>query len=554
MSVRSIVLVCTAVVVCTVCICLIVYMVITIRKRRQYSQYLTTRDSIRGILEERVRNNPVLSTDSTENKQHHHPLCVSCEDASGPGKQDLPVLYINLDRSPMRKLRFTAQADALNIKYTRIPAVDGVNVSPHLPNHIDGVYVKNDFPGISATETACTMSPLKAIKYAHDHKYKMALILEDDVSFDLVRAWPEHILQRLIRAVPSNMGILQLSWLQNASKTCKFCDYIVPTRAPLQTPCDGAVAYIVTQRGMSDILKTAYVSNTMVHIKKTHAYQKYGVADAYLFNLTRTCTSGLPLFMANNAGGQMDTTMVNRKGGVEHTLIHLEELNKVLRVYEHHLVSNRPIMFKAIRDGTEYRLSDAIQGNYQPTRTKQNHIQWYPDSLVTQYFRKTNTFGDVDVLAEVVRENLVSETFQRASADTVVVHLRLGDVLDECAYSVDDHLEKDLPYSKMPKSKSWVKPKTYFDEALQKFPRVRKVVLVYGSHLPNLKLTKSKEYVRKLTEHLKAKGYSVSVHNSSNVDADDDFMFLATAPNLVITGGGYSALAQKINMILRSSK
>jgi hypothetical protein len=151
----------------------------------------------------------------------------------------------------------------------------------------------------------------------------------------------------------------------------------------------------------------------------------------------------------------------------------------------------------------------------------------------------------MNTLAKVVQLNQHTIT----KGKDVVIHLRLGDVLEFSKHSVDDHLAHALMYDKNPDANQvYVQPYSYFQTKLGNLSSIKHITLVYGSHI-QIKLTKSKEYVHKLTQLLRKDGYTnVSIKTSS--DPDEDFMFLCTAPRLITTGGGYSDLAKIVHSII----
>jgi hypothetical protein len=73
---------------------------------------------------------------------------------------------------------------------------------------------------------------------------------------------------------------------------------------------------------------------------------------------------------------------------------------------------------------------------------------------------------------------------------------------------------------------------------------------MYGSHLPELGFSKSDEYVNKIMEHLRGRGFIPHVRFGKG--ADEDFVFGAFAQQLVTTVGGYSELLSEVNKRLLS--
>ena len=96
-----------------------------------------------------------------------------------------PIYYVNLDGQPERKQYMEDQFEYWEVKnYERISAYDGRE--DDLSGIIKGRYPEN----MTSGEIGCVTSHLKAIKHWYetsDSPY--AIMMEDDVSLDLVRFW-----------------------------------------------------------------------------------------------------------------------------------------------------------------------------------------------------------------------------------------------------------------------------------------------------------------------------------------------------------------------------
>ena len=95
---------------------------------------------------------------------------------------DIPILYINLERSNDRKeiLEKTLIENVLN--FTRIEAIDG--------NEIDIESIKNQYhvnKKMNKYEIACALSHYKALEEIKSKKYEVALVLEDDCNFEYIK-------------------------------------------------------------------------------------------------------------------------------------------------------------------------------------------------------------------------------------------------------------------------------------------------------------------------------------------------------------------------------
>jgi GR25 family glycosyltransferase involved in LPS biosynthesis len=220
----------------------------------------------------------------------------------------VPIFFINLKRSPYRRARMEHSLSYFNTSLTRIDAVDGKNLHSHGDNlfEVGGIYAKCTFL-ITINELACTLSHLKAISEAKRQNLDHVLILEDDVVFDLVSMWPKGVLNTMLGQLPKNAGILQLYWGRSHESSCKFDgdDYAVRP-INVERPCWGNVAYIVTRKGMDDILNyTGDVGANAIDnpiLLTPHDGQRVtsGISDILLFQLTPAFTTSIPLISFDN--------------------------------------------------------------------------------------------------------------------------------------------------------------------------------------------------------------------------------------------------------------
>lgn len=259
---------------------------------------------------------------------------------------DIPIYYINLDRSPERRAVFESQANTLGLQYTRIPAVDGRKVGTD--GSIDGIRFKNDFTSMSNSEIGCTLSHLKAIKQAYDQKLDIVLIMEDDISFEFVNVWPENVLQRLLEDIPEDFGILQLSWLpRGSSSNCGYNTYMKVTKLSKGKSCTSTGAYLISRKGMIDILEfnnqlRDHPSFSIRYVKgmdKTNG----GNADFYIYYPTSTYISGIPLFTPNNTNPIMGTTIDDREKNYDNA--HVVDYATLVKLYAREIQKHGAIQY-----------------------------------------------------------------------------------------------------------------------------------------------------------------------------------------------------------------
>ena len=194
-----------------------------------------------------------------------------------------------------------------------------------------------------------------------------------------------------------------------------------------------------------------------------------------------------------------------------------------------------------------YRMGDTICGKYKPKIDMIDHIRFYPHSIVAEYFKYTLEYGNLSILESVVRKNKYRIQSKLPNSKTATLHLRLGDVLEESMYTVDEHLESEIKFN----NHVYTRPASFFIDTLKQM-EVSKCMLVFGN-LKKQSFTKSNEYIKKLSKTLLHHGYEVYI-NQSDMDPDLDFTFLCHSPNLIVSGGGYAKLAKKIHTMINSRK
>lgn len=219
----------------------------------------------------------------------------------GPQKADIgmPTYYINLDRSAARRRRFEDQLKEFSTHATRIPAVDGRNIDLDVSTQgVDGTYTfKGQKRSVSVRgylksgerrlpcskgELGCTLSHLHAIRTAFDNGDALALIFEDDVTFELMPFWPQTLID-IVGSAPSGWEILNLT----SSRACSREGFDVHTPVFDYS----AQAYIINRKGMSRLSSLVFHEHTTRFVQDRRIENwEWILADWFLFNTARTYT------------------------------------------------------------------------------------------------------------------------------------------------------------------------------------------------------------------------------------------------------------------------
>ena len=173
---------------------------------------------------------------------------------------NIPIYWINLERSKYRRAKMEAQLNKYNIKnHKRIEAVDG--------NKLDFSKYKDNCNDITVYELACTLSHIKAIKTAHNDNVDYALIMEDDCNFEYVQ-YQKYSINELIDQMNtknSNWNILQLCTSGRIDQNIRIRDN--PNLIEkFNKNC--TIAYLISKKGIESLLQCT---------------NKYSQADRYLY-------------------------------------------------------------------------------------------------------------------------------------------------------------------------------------------------------------------------------------------------------------------------------
>lgn len=217
-------------------------------------------------------------------------------------KINVPIYYINLDRSPQRKKFMEEQFDKYNIfNYQRITGIDGKNLNDNLKFNINGTTFINNYKDLTKNEIGCLLSHLKAIITAYDNDLDEVLILEDDCSFDLMFFWKDKLTNILDKLNKPNWDIIKLytdgECLDFNSENCS-----------LHTPekgCWGCVAYLINKKGMEKIIDFIKPNDRNEIILGKYIDDKLfptrGLSDIFIYQIAKTYYLEKPLFFTDNS-------------------------------------------------------------------------------------------------------------------------------------------------------------------------------------------------------------------------------------------------------------
>jgi len=178
------------------------------------------------------------------------------------------IAWINLDRSHSRYQKMIELLKYLNIKNSKISAIDGKTEDLN-------EYKKNN--NMTNYEIACCLSHIKAISYLKDIDGNYFMICEDDINFNNVKYFTIN-LEKIIKDAPKDFDILIIN------KTSYFIyDNIYTLLNSKLQKTWGAVCYIITKNAINKFNNIALYENNKFKINKN-----LEVSDIFIYKYLNT--------------------------------------------------------------------------------------------------------------------------------------------------------------------------------------------------------------------------------------------------------------------------
>jgi GR25 family glycosyltransferase involved in LPS biosynthesis len=255
---------------------------------------------------------------------------------------DVPVLYINLDRSEARRGRLESHFRSLDVpSYERVPAVDGVALGarrftlqgeswaaglPTDPAELAQL-MGCDSELRTLPELGCTLSHIKAIMRARELGRGTVLVVEDDIDLGAEALWP-HSLRDIEREAPAGWCVVSLYDgrvpLAHANRASFY--ELDPYN------CYGTVAYLVSTEGQDAVAKALEPPHeTLLRSAKTNGC----AADRLLYTLLGRCYGySYPMASTLNNKEELQSTIHEN-----HTDYHV---GRALAIFQVQLRSREP--------------------------------------------------------------------------------------------------------------------------------------------------------------------------------------------------------------------
>lgn len=241
---------------------------------------------------------------------------------------NIPIYYINLERSPKRRTFMENQFEKHNLPYTRINAVDGKELLSLYIGDIDSnLRYENNYPNTNRPLLGCTLSHLKTILTAYQNGDKWALILEDDISLSLLPKWKKS-LKQITKEAPYHWQSAVLCPIHPgcALSSKKWIDH-------KQLKCFGTGAYVINRKGMKALLKKVYKQYPNYGLFSLNRQTKGVDMDPTADNYILTCIHSFyynesPLFFQYNIVNKSTLHPSHQFAQVKGMVYHLKKKRK----------------------------------------------------------------------------------------------------------------------------------------------------------------------------------------------------------------------------------
>jgi GR25 family glycosyltransferase involved in LPS biosynthesis len=187
------------------------------------------------------------------------------------------ILWINLDRSPDRKVYMENILNKISIPNFRISAIDGSNFN--FKENFKNIVCLKD---LTKYEKACLASHLKAIVSLKNDPGEYFMICEDDVSFENIFLI-DNDLKNIIESSPKfDILMIYKTWFKPIEEQyAQWNKYSIPNIESIS----GTVSYIISKSGVQKICSMVEYENDIFTFSGNNVLD---VADEYLYRNVNT--------------------------------------------------------------------------------------------------------------------------------------------------------------------------------------------------------------------------------------------------------------------------
>jgi GR25 family glycosyltransferase involved in LPS biosynthesis len=217
----------------------------------------------------------------------------------------IPILYINLDRSIDRNEKMVTQLNNFNVQYERISGIDAANIEKNaLKNNngekcgvCDGIkyYIKKDIIfNPQQKHIAIILSHMKALKKIIENNFEIAIIMEDDLSFQYISNLNQ-LINDIILNAPSNWKIIKMhtSMGPEIIKNNNLADKGILYTPLVYNSIHSAGCYIIKKTAAIELLNKYNINETYTFPNKNeHCVCEciiFSISDIYMYTIPYIC-------------------------------------------------------------------------------------------------------------------------------------------------------------------------------------------------------------------------------------------------------------------------
>jgi hypothetical protein len=197
----------------------------------------------------------------------------------------------------------------------------------------------------------------------------------------------------------------------------------------------------------------------------------------------------------------------------------------------------------------KYRLGDMVRGILWGEKDgttdfdkygREWHIKTYPDSIVAEYFKRTNKKNNINIVRDIIIDKLQFISPIKG----IAIHLRTGDVIEEDSHTIAEFLASPIYYRPGKIWSQYVSCWPMLKKSLDNIPKNTNDITIFASSHINKNTKKSCLYLDIIKNLLIQNGYNVTMRLGQN--PDEDIILMSTSPYFIQSGGGYSRVIKDI--------